>query len=70
MFFKKPDPKYRSKDMTPALHKSICTGETVAGFIDNSTGRFKDIMLIKDDKDLKRFLKTYNIQKEDLKSDY
>ena len=70
MFFKNRSTKFDSKNMTPALHKSICTGEAVAGFIDNATGKFRDVMLIRNDRDLKTFLKTYNLQKEDLKSDF
>ena len=59
MLLKKTPKKYDKENMTPALHKSICTGETVAGFIDNKTGKFKDIMLIKNDKDLKSFFTKY-----------
>lgn len=70
MFFKKNIKSYDNENMTPALHSSICTGEKVAGFIDNRTGQFKDVMLIRNEKDLNCFLKEYNITKEDLKSDF
>ena len=34
---------------------SICTGEAVAGLRNRSTGRFEELMLIKNDADLAEF---------------
>lgn len=45
----------------PVLHKSICTGETTAGFKDRETGKYTEVMLIRDEKDLKRFMSEYGI---------
>ena len=45
----------------PVLHKSICTGETTAGFKDLETGKYTEVMLIRDEKDLKRFMREYGI---------
>ena len=45
----------------PILRCSICTGEQVAGFKDLHTGKFTDIMLIKDEKDLAAFKKQYGV---------
>ena len=45
----------------PMLHKSICTGETTAGFKDLATGKFVDVMLVRDEKDLREFMETYGI---------
>ncbi len=70
MLFKNKLKTYDKEKLTPALHSSICTGEKVAGFIDNNTGQFKDIMLIRNKKDLNCFLMEYGIKKEDLKSDF
>ena len=47
---------------------SICTGEQVAGFKDAATGKFKEVMLIKDEKDLERFMKMYGV--ESVKREY
>ena len=47
----------------PVLHKSICTGETTAGFKDLNTGKYTDIMLIRNEKDLKEFMETYGIER-------
>lgn len=46
----------------PMLHKSICSGETTAGFKDLATGKYHDLMLIKDESDLKNFMETYGIK--------
>ena len=59
--FKKEVLTYDKNNKKPVLKCSICNGEQVAGFKDLSTGKFEDIMLIKNDNDLKRFMKIYNI---------
>ena len=45
----------------PVLRCSICTGEQVAGFKDIRTGKFTDIMLIRNEKDLQEFKDTYKV---------
>ena len=45
----------------PVIKCSICTGEQVAGFKDKEDGHFTEVMLIRGDKDLKRFKRLYNI---------
>lgn len=67
MLFKRKTKTYDKEKYTPALRSSICTGERVVGFTDKKTGQFKDIKLIKSEKDLNDFLKEYNIKKEQLK---
>lgn len=42
---------------------SICTGEQVAGFKGIRTGKFEEVTLIRNDKDLEIFMKTYGIIK-------
>lgn len=49
------------ENQKPVLHKSICTGETTAGFKDIRTGKYTEMMLIRDDKDLKQFMREYGI---------
>lgn len=46
----------------PVLHCSICTGEKVAGFREKETGKFIDIMLIRDDSDLECFRQQYGVK--------
>lgn len=43
------------------LRCSICTGEQVAGFKDIHTGKFTEIMLVKGEDDIKKFMETYHL---------
>ncbi len=47
----------------PVLKCSICNGEQVAGFKDIHTGRFEEVMFIRDEKDLSEFLELYGIDR-------
>ncbi len=57
----KTSARYDSEKLTPVIRCSICTGEQVAGFRDNSTGKFTDVMLIRDSRDLDAFRRKYGI---------
>lgn len=62
--FKKKEPAYLAYDkdtQKPVIRCSICTGEQVAGFKDIHTGKFSDIMLIRNEKDLQDFKDMYGI---------
>lgn len=64
--FKKKNSKTISFIYNPTTHKpilkcSICTGEQVAGFKELHTGKFEEVMLIRNDKDLQIFMQTYGI---------
>lgn len=65
MLFKKrvavPDIAFDRESQRAVLKCSICTGEQVAGFKDIHTGRFTEVMLIRNDKDLDAFMKRYDI---------
>ncbi|MGN0436289.1 MAG: aspartate dehydrogenase [Wujia sp.] len=52
---------FDDEKLRPVLRCSICTGEKVAGFKNIHTGKFEDIMLIRDEKDLDKFMKMYGI---------
>ena len=52
---------YDNENQKPVIRCSICTGEQVAGFKDVHTGKFTDIMLIRDEKDLEEFKAMYKI---------
>ncbi len=60
-FRKKNKLSYDKENYKAVLRCSICTGEQVAGFKDIRTGQFKDIMLIKNDKDLATFKEMYGV---------
>lgn len=69
MFFKKKTIKQKTYDKAakkPAVKSSICTGEKVAGFIDLSSGKFEDIMLLRNEEDLEIFLKMYGIEENEI----
>ena len=53
---------YDKENFVPALKCSICTGEQVAGFQNVHTGKFEDVMLIRNDKELKKFMEMYDIE--------
>jgi hypothetical protein len=62
MFKKKRIKKsYNRETQKPILKCSICNGEKVAGFKDVQTGKFEEIMLIRNDQDLQIFMETYDI---------
>ncbi len=56
---------YDPEKEKPVIRASICTREKAAGFKDRNTGTFREIMLIRDQKDLERFLKTYGLDHVD-----
>ena len=45
-----------------AIRCSICTGEQVAGFRDIRTGQFEEVMLIRGEADLQRFMAQYGVR--------
>ncbi len=53
--------QYDKKDWKPVIKCSICNGEQVAGFKDIHTGRFEEIMLIRNDDDLADFMERYKV---------
>ncbi len=55
---------YDRDRLRPVIKCSICTGEQVAGFLNKETGKFEDIMLIMSEKDLERFVSTYDIKEK------
>lgn len=54
--------QYDPTKMTAIIRSSICTGEKTAGFKDKKTGRFTDIMLIRDDRDAEHFQELFDIK--------
>ncbi len=56
-----PYPYDPSKE-EPFLHANTCNRETVVGFREKGTGRFHEVMMITNDKELEEFKKTYGIE--------
>lgn len=53
--------KYDKENQKPVLRCSICTGEQVAGFKNIYTGKFEEVMLIRNEKELDVFKAMYDI---------
>lgn len=62
--FRKNKPRRKEYDhelLEPVLRCSICTGEQTAGFRNKRTGEFKEICLVRNEKELQAFLDTYGL---------
>lgn len=56
-----PEASYDHENQRPILRCSICTGEQVAGFKNIHTGRFEEVMLIRNDRELREFMEQYGV---------
>lgn len=63
-------PLYNKEGKIPVIRSSICTGEQVAGFKDPVSGKFDDLMLIRDSGDLAAFLSQYQVKEEDIQREW
>lgn len=71
MFHKKIKKEtYDKEHRKPVIKSSICTGEKVAGFKDLQTGKFTEVMLIRDSKDMDVFLEKYDISAAEVKTEW
>ena len=61
---------YSKENQKPVIRSSICTGEKVAGFRDLNTGKFTEIMLIRDNRDMDEFLTKYDISVAEIKTEW
>ena len=70
MFGKKRKHKveFDRENQKPVLRCSICTGEKVAGFKNIHTGKFEEVMLIRNDKELDVFKAMYEL--DDVAKEY
>lgn len=53
--------EYDKENYKAIIRSSICTGEQVAGFKDIHTGKFEEVMLIRDGRDLDEFMEMYDL---------
>ena len=53
--------EYDKVNAKPVLKCSICNGEQVAGFKDQRTGKFHEVMFVRDEKDLQAFKEMYGL---------
>lgn len=61
---------YDKENQRPVIRSSICTGEQVAGFKDIRTGKFTEVMVIRDSKDLDEFKAKYDIPATDIRKEW
>ena len=61
---------YDKSGKIPVIRSSICTGEQVAGFKDSVSGKFEELMLIRDGKDLAEFLSRYQVEESEIKREW
>lgn len=67
---KKETYSFDTLNQKPIIKRSMYTGEKVAGFKDIRTGKFTEVMLIKDDRDLKAFKENYNLGEMEIHTEY
>ena len=67
---KKPAIPYDPDTQRPAVRRSICTGEMTVGFIDNATGKFREYMLARDQRELEDFCRSVGISPEEITTIY
>lgn len=71
MFHKKMKTvEYDRENLKPVIRSSICTGEKVAGFQNVNTGKFEEVMLIRDNKDMDEFLTKYDISVAEIRKEW
>ncbi len=72
MWFRKKQEasSYDPQTQQPVIRTSICTGEQVAGFRNRETGKFSEVMLIRTDRDLEGFCKSYGVSQEEISREY
>lgn len=61
---------YDKTGKVPVIRSSICTGEQVAGFKDPVSGKFQELMLIRDSDDLSDFLRQYQVDERDIQREW
>ena len=70
-FFKKQLPTFHLDParQTPAVRRSICTGEMTVGYIDKATGAFHDLMRV-DRAGLEEFCRQTGVTPDKIKTLY
>lgn len=68
---KKPQTEhYDKQQVRPVIRASICSGEQVAGFKNLHTGKFEEIMLIRNERDKEIFMSRYGISLDEITKEY
>ena len=64
---KRPALSFDKSGKIPVIRSSICTGEQTAGFQDEATGKFQEVMLIRGEADLREFMEEYDLNESEIK---
>lgn len=67
---KSPAVPYDRGGKIPVIRSSICTGEQVAGFKDIVSGKFEELMLIRNTQDFQEFLCRYQVEETEIKREW
>lgn len=67
---KQPAAGYDKSGKIPVIRSSICTGEQVAGFKDTASGKFEELMLIRNTQDFQEFLCRYQVEETEIKREW
>jgi len=67
---KRSAPSYDKTGKIPVIRSSICTGEQVAGFKDPVSGKFEELLLIRDSNDLEEFLSQYQVEESEIQREW
>lgn len=72
MFSRKKEKQiaYNRQNEIPVIKTSICTGEQTVGFKEKTTGKFREVMLIREEDDLQLFMHQYGISREEIKKEW
>ncbi len=61
---------YDREKYQPVIKASICNGEQVAGFKDKESGKFKEIMFLRNEADKHEFMDKYGIVEGEITKEY
>lgn len=61
---------YDKEGKIPVIRSSICTGEQVAGFRDADSGKFEELMLLRDHRDFQEFLHRYQVEESEIQREW
>ena len=72
LFKKREPPKipYDPATQEPAVRSSICTGETVVGFVERETGKFREYELARTQSDVDAFCRRVGVEPKDVRRIY
>ena len=67
---KEEAPLYPLTDWEPVIRSSICTGERVLCMREKSSGKLREVALLRSESDLRDFCRTYGVSAETIRTIY